>query len=162
MDIIKYPDPILLKACKEVTVFGPELKSLLESMYETMVFSRGVGLAANQVGLNHRMFVMQMGEEKLFIVNPKITRRSDLPANLKEGCLSAPGEFLILSDRTWWVEVEFHNEKGELNRRVFAAIYSVCAQHEIDHLDGKSHLQSRSLGKKRRMELAKKWGFKVK
>jgi peptide deformylase len=163
MVILKYPDPILFKVCKEVTVFGSELKILLDSMHETMVAQRGMGLSANQVGLTQRMFVMQtLDEDKLFVINPKITARSIAPANLKEGCLSAPGEFLTLPDRSSWVTLEFQNEKGEPQRRVFQAIFSVCVQHEIDHLDGKSHLQARSLGKKRRIELAHKWGFKVK
>lgn len=163
MEIVKYPDPALFKVCKEVTVFGPELLVLLNSMHATMVMQRGIGLAANQVGLKFRMFVMKtLDEDKLFVVNPKIRSRSVAPANLKEGCLSAPGEFLMLSERSSWVELEFQNERGEPQRRVFSAIFAVCAQHELDHLDGKSHLQSKSLPKSRRIELARKWGFKVK
>lgn len=163
MEILKYPDPILFKACKEVTVFGPELKILLDAMHATMVVQKGMGLAANQVGLNHRMFVMQsLDEDKLFIVNPKIRSRSIAPASIREGCLSAPGEFLVLQERSSWVEIEFQNETGEHQRRIFNAIFAVCVQHEMDHLDGKSHLQSKTIPKKRRIELANKWGFKVK
>jgi len=163
VDVLKFPDPNLFIVCKEVSVFGAELKVLLTAMYSTMKDNRGIGLAANQVGLNLRMFVMEgPKEEKILLVNPKITKKSEAPANLKEGCLSAPGEFLILSDRASWVEVQFQNEKGEPQRRVFHGIHAVCAQHEIDHLNGKSHLQSKTIPKAKRKELAKKWGLKLK
>lgn len=163
MKILKFPDPALFKVCKEVTVFGPELKTLLDSMWETMVSGNGVGLAANQVGLTFRMFVM-LGPngEKMYIVNPKILRRSVIPVNLKEGCLSAPGEFLVLGERVAWVKLKYQDETGKEHETVLKDIHSVCVQHETDHLDGKSHLQAKSLGKTKRKELAKKWGIKLK
>lgn len=163
MDVLRYPDPNLFIICKEVTVFGPELKVLLEAMYVTMQDSKGLGLASNQVGLNLRMFVMQGPDlKKLYLVNPKITKRSEAPANLKEGCLSAPGEFLVLSERATWVEVQFQDEKGKSHKKVFHGLHAVCVQHEIDHLLGKSHLQSKSIPKAKRKELAKRWGIKLK
>ena len=163
MEIFKYPHPVLFTPCKEVAVFGQELLVLLNSMHATMIMERGMGLAANQVGLSMRMFVMEKPDEgKLFVINPKIKSRSKAPANLKEGCLSAPGEFLKLEERSSWVEVEFQNERGEPQRRMFGGIFAVCVQHEMDHLDGKSHLQSKSIPKSKRIELARKWGFKLK
>ena len=163
MKILKFPSPELFQTCTEVSVFGPELKVLLDSMWETMVAGNGMGLAANQVGLTFRMFTMLGPEgEKLYIVNPKIIKKSIIPANLQEGCLSAPGEMLILQDRVSWVTVKFQDETGKEHERVFKGIHSVCVQHETDHLDGKSHLQSKSLNKAKRKSLAKKWGIKVK
>lgn len=161
MNILKFPSEELFKVCTEVTVFGPELKILLDSMWETMVVGNGIGLAANQVGLTFRMFTMLgPNDEKLYLVNPKIVSRSTVPANMREGCLSAPGEFLVLSERASWVKVEFQDETGEVKQRVFRDIHSVCVQHEIDHLDGKSHLQAESLHTAKRKELEKKWGIK--
>jgi peptide deformylase len=161
MEILKYPHPSLFKKCDPVTVFGPELKVLLDSMYEIMVEKHGMGLAANQVGLLYSMFVMlTWDEDVLYVINPRIIRKSLVSAKLSEGCLSAPGEYLQLDERSEWVEIEFQNEKGELQKRVFNAIFAVCVQHEMDHLNGKSHLQSRSLPKMKRKMLAKKWGFK--
>jgi peptide deformylase len=163
MEILKFPNKNLFEACKAVTVFEDELKTLLESMWELMIAKGGLGLAANQVGLNYRMFVMAgKDNEKLFIVNPILVQKSVFPANMKEGCLSAPGEFLRLSDRASWVQVQFHDEKGNLQRRVFQDLHAVCAQHEMDHLDGKSHLMSNSIPKVQRRALAKKWGLRVK
>lgn len=162
MDILKYPDQSLFEICKEVAVFGPELKVLLESMWETMKNNKGIGLAANQVGLQYRMFVMSgPDDQKFFIVNPKITRTSKSTLDYAEGCLSAPGEFLKLF-RPAWAQVECQNEKGEKQVYLFKGIFSVCVQHEMDHLDGKSHLENKAIPKKTRIMLAKKWGFKLK
>jgi peptide deformylase len=161
MEILKFPDPSLFRKCDEVTVFGPELKILLEGMWEAMLKRGGLGLAANQVGLHCRMFVMGgVDSEKLYIINPKVVKKSEICANLKEGCLSAPGEFLVLGERSSWIQIDFQDEKGQMNRRVFQGLHSVCVQHEMDHLDGKSHLQSKSIPKAQRKALAKKWGIK--
>ena len=161
MEILKYPHPSLFKVCEPVTVFGEELAVLLNSMHETMVANNGIGLAANQVGIHLRMFTMLgPNDQPLKLVNPVITKRSQAPANLREGCLSAPGEFLMLSERASWVEVSFQDEKGVKHVKVFKGIHAVCVQHETDHLNGKSHLESNSIHKARRKELAKKWGFK--
>lgn len=161
MEILRFPHSLLLQSCAPVRVFGPELKKLLELMWETMDKANGLGLAGNQAGLSYAMFVMQgPNDEKLFIVNPRTIKKSAVPANLKEGCLSAPGEFLILSDRASWIEVSFQDETGLEKTRVFHGLYAVCVQHEMDHLLGKSHLQSITIPKTKRRELAKKWGLK--
>lgn len=163
MKILKFPDQYLFTRCPEVTVFGPELKVLLESMWDAMVAGNGMGLAANQVRLLFKMFVMLGPEnEKIFMVNPTIIKRSVVAANLKEGCLSAPGELLVLEERASWIRLKYQDETGKEIERVFKGIHAVCVQHEIDHLDGKSYLQSKSIHKARRKELAKKWGIKLK
>lgn len=158
MEILKFPHPNLFKVCTEVTVFSDELKILLESMWETMIKNNGVGLAANQVNLNFSMFVMQgPDKEKIFLVNPKIIKKSIVKLNTKEGCLSAPGEFIALPGRSSWVQIEYQNENGKLQKRTFHGIYSICVQHETDHLLGKCYMQSYSLPRSKRKELAKKW-----
>ena len=161
MQILKYPSPALFVVCSEVTIFGPELKILLDSMWDAMVEGHGMGLAANQVGLTFRMFVM-LGpdEEKIYLVNPKILSRSIVSANLPESCLSAPGEMLTLDERASWAKIEFQNETGEKKERIFHGIHSVCVQHETDHLNGLSHLQSKSIKTAKRKILAKKWGLR--
>lgn len=161
MEVLKYPDPSLLKVCEPVTVFGPELKALLDGMWDAMLKRGGLGLAANQVGLHFRGFVMAgVDSERLYIINPRFVKKSEAPAFLKEGCLSAPGEFLILAERMSWVQVDFQDEKGQMTRRVFHGIQAVCVQHEMDHLVGKSHLMSNSIPKAKRKELCKRWGLK--
>ena len=161
MEIVKFPDPRLLVPCKEVTVFGPELLVLLEAMWEAMKAAGGIGLASNQVGLTHRMFVMEGNAgEKIFLVNPVVTKTSRAFSCYKEGCLSAPGEYVFLGDRNSWVQVEYFTELGQKRMAVFNEIWSVCVQHEIGHLDGKSFMESKTIPRLRRKELAKKWGLK--
>lgn len=161
MKVLKFPHPALFKVCQPVTVFDTELKVLLDTMYRTMQASNGVGLAANQVGLEYRMFVMESLEGRVNLVNPKITKTSMVVALRGEGCLSAPGEFIITGNRHDWVEVSFQDEKGTPKVRVFKGIHSVCVEHEIEHLDGKSFMNSKAIPKARRKELAKKWGIKL-
>lgn len=163
MKILKYPDPILLQPCAPVLSFDEALKAQLDEMWETMVAAEGLGLAANQVGILQRMFTMSDADGgKLYIINPVILKRSEIPAAKPEGCLSAPGEFLELDERAEWVQVEFQDETGAAKQRVFHGIHSVCVQHEMDHLDGKTHLLSPTLSSKDRKKLAKKWGLKLK
>ncbi len=161
MDILKFPHPNLFIKCRPVTVFGPELLVLLEGMWDTMLKAKGLGLASNQVGLDYTMFTMiGPADEKYFIINPKVKKRSSMTANLNEGCLSAPGEFVKLRERSRWIEIEYQNEKGEPQIALFKGVHAVCVQHEMDHLVGRSHLQSASLSGPLRRELAKKWGLK--
>ena len=161
MEILKYPNKSLFNVCKEVTVFGPELKVLLESMWDAMSDKRGMGLASNQVGLDYRMFTMVGPEnEKLFIVNPKVVAKSSTSANLKEGCLSAPGEFLVLPERSHIIQILYNDETGGLRTGIFRDLHAVCVQHEMDHLEGKSHLQSKSLTRQMRRQMCRKWGIK--
>jgi peptide deformylase len=161
MEILKFPHPHLLEKTEEVTVFGEELKTLLDAMWDTMSEHHGMGLAANQVGLSQRMFVMEGPDGKRFnFVNPVITSSSSAPANMREGCLSAPGDYVIVPDRAQWVQVNYEDEEGKSQSRVFQGIYAVCVQHEIDHLDGKAYLENKSIPKATRKPLASKWGLK--
>ena len=163
MEILKFPDPALFEVCKEVTVFGSELKILLDAMWETMVKANGVGLASNQCGLTFRMLTMiGPNDEKLYIVNPVIIGRSLVPANLREGCLSSPGIFLVLGERVSWVKVKYQDEIGKEQERVFHGIHSVCIQHECQHFLGESFMQSKSIPRAKRKELAKNWDLKLK
>lgn len=161
MVILKFPNPKLFTKCVPVNVFGPELKTLLEAMYETMIENNGLGLSSNQVGLDYTMFTMTgPSQEKLFIVNPKIVKISPFSANLPEGCLSAPGTIVKLKERPRWIVIAFQNEKGEVKVEKFTGIHAVCVAHEMDHLRGKSFLLSKSIPKDERKGLHQKWGIK--
>jgi len=137
MKIIKYPDPRLLQVCAPVLEISESTKSTLDEMWEIMVAHEGMGLAANQVGIMYRMFVMTgLIGEKIYFINPKILNRSSVPAEKTEGCLSAPGKYLKVEERAQWVQVQYQDENGVENIRVFDGIHAVCVQHEIDHLLG--------------------------
>jgi peptide deformylase len=162
MKVLKFPDPALFKVCIPVTVFETELKLLLDNMYRTMHTANGVGLAANQVGLEFRMFVMDTeAGERINVVNPIITKKSLVTCLFKESCLSAPGEQVVTGSRHEWVEMQFQNEKGEARLRIMKGIDAICIEHEIEHLDGKSFMESKTIPKTKRKELAKKWGLKM-
>lgn len=158
--ILKFPNPLLFKKASDVYVFEDELRTLLDSMWETMEANNGLGLAANQIGLNLSMLVMKGPNGRLNMVNPHIVTKSKLTANLKEGCLSAPGDFIIVPDRVEWVQVRYQDEKGEWGTIVLKGLYSVCFQHELEHLQGKSFMENKSISKHIRRTLAKKWGLK--
>jgi len=150
---------MLFHKCANVTVFGEELKVLLEAMYETMINAKGLGLSANQVSLDLNAFVMIGPKDaKMFIVNPKVISRSEVQANIFESCLSAPNEAVKLFERSQWVQVTFQDETGKTHTKTFMGIYSVCCDHEMDHLAGRSFLQSKSIDKAIRKEFAKKYG----
>jgi peptide deformylase len=158
VQILEYPHPSLFTVCQEVAVFDSKLKDLLDEMWTTMIKANGLGLAANQVNYLINAFVMNgQNGERYNIINPKLVRRSIAYADTKEGCLSAPGEFVVVRDRSLWALVTYQDENGHPRGQVFHDIYAVVIQHEMDHLMGKSHLQSLSIPKKHRQALARKW-----
>lgn len=162
MEILRFPHPALLKPCKEVTVFGEELKLILDTMYETMVQAKGIGLAANQVGLDICAFVMVANGERVDLVNPVVTGNSRHLSYLEEGCLSAPGERLDTGNRFSWVNVRYQDSDGTKQSQLFGGVESVCVQHELEHLQGKAFFQTNTITKTKRIRLCKKWGLKLK
>jgi len=161
LKILQFPHPALFTPCYEVPKegFNAELIKNLDAMWDTMIDAEGLGLAANQVGLFDKMFVMRgpLGYfDKLYFVNPKITWESSDKSTITEGCLSAPGEFLSLG-RSNTVIVKYQDEKGVSKERFFTGVHAVCVLHEIEHLNGVSFMQHDSIPKKMRKELAKKW-----
>lgn len=99
----------------------------------------GIGLAANQVGLPYRLFVMR-GEPMIVCFNPRIVDVSEEQVLLEEGCLSYPG-MLIKVKRPKKIKVRFANEYGEVITRTFDGMSARCFQHELDHLDGVTMLE---------------------
>jgi peptide deformylase len=140
LKIVYYPDPILTTPTEKVIDFNAELEFLAEEMFNIMEQERGIGLSANQVGLNKSMFVMNCeGMAKVFI-NPtcfSITREC---VSTEEGCLSFPKDFLVPVTRPKSITVNYQNIKGEKEGIHLTGLQSVCAQHEIDHLNGKTFL----------------------
>lgn len=130
-----YGDPILRKKAKKVEVFDENLNDILEEMIETMYLGDGVGLAAPQVGLSLRIFVMDWGEGPLKVVNPEILEFSEEKVVDEEGCLSLPEIFEDV-ERSKWVKVRFQDEKGNIHERIFEDYPARIFQHEYDHLEG--------------------------
>lgn len=113
---------------------------LEKQMIDFMLNNRGIGLAANQIGMTKRVFVMGSenisGFPKPFaLFNPRIVEQSTTTVLDQEGCLSYPGLYLTVK-RPEWVIAEYQNSKGDLIEARFEGYLSKCFQHELDHLDG--------------------------
>mgnify|MGYP001205401055 CR=1 FL=1 len=138
MKILEYPDPFLFKKVDSVSVFDESLKKQALDMIDTMNNSNGVGLSANQVGINKRIFVMNcVGEESptYVFINPIIKNNQSEDCVDKEGCLSFPGLYIDVK-RKKSVVVQWQDLDGSFQEKEFFGLEAVCVQHEIDHLDG--------------------------
>ena len=138
--ILKYGEPVLEQAAEPVTEFDtPELHELISDMWETMYASKGVGLAAPQIGVAKRVSVIDtsVGEDeskKVVIINPEILSKEGSQTG-EEGCLSIPG-FREPLTRANKVNVRAQNEKGETVELDGEELLARAFQHEIDHLNG--------------------------
>ena len=129
-----YGDDILRKKSKVVDDINPRILLLIKDMIETMYHSKGVGLAAPQVGILKRIAVIDVGDGPITIINPQIVEmQGSLLAS--EGCLSIPGNQKNVC-RPVKVTVKALNEKGEPIEIVGEDLLARALCHEIDHLDG--------------------------
>ena len=135
--IRQYPDPVLRLEAQEVQEFDDDLAQLVERMKRLMQDARGVGLAANQVGVLRRVFVIQAAEdeEPRALVNPVIVDRSDEAESDDEGCLSMQG-VVVGVERRVRVRIEALTAQGGSLEIDFEGLPARVAQHELDHLDG--------------------------
>ena len=129
------PDEVLTKKCREVTEFDERLWILLDDMYDTMKEKNGVGLAAPQVGILRRVVVIDVGEGKIELVNPKIIARSKETETTDEGCLSLPGAAGLVK-RPKSVTVSAQDRQGNEFQMAGQGLLARAFCHELDHLDG--------------------------
>lgn len=133
--ITEYPAKVLAEIGKPVTDFDEELEKLCEEMFETMYDAEGVGLAAPQIGLNLRLFVMDCEGIKLIAANPEIISRQGEDTG-QEGCLSV-GKVPAVVTRAERAVLKAQDVKGEWFEREAEGYAARCFQHETDHCDGK-------------------------
>ncbi len=148
-------DPILRRRAAEIEQVDDSIRKLAAEMFETMYAAEGIGLAAPQVGVSVRLFVMdcqQPDEEPRAVINPIIVESSGSD-RAEEGCLSIPGLSADV-DRAEKIIMEGLNLEGEPIRIEAAGLQARCIQHEIDHLDGVLFIDRLS-PMKRRMLLSK-------
>ncbi|MEO1549279.1 MAG: peptide deformylase [Pseudomonadota bacterium] len=139
--ILIHPDPRLKKTCPPVAEVTDAVRRLADDMLETMYDAPGVGLAAPQVGVLTRMFVMdcnreEAGQAPTVVINPQITWHSDETATYEEGCLSIPEIFEDVT-RPERIRLAFTDQHGAAREEEYEGLWATCAQHEIDHLNGK-------------------------
>ena len=135
--ILTDKDPALHKVCKPVTAFDAKLHKLLDDMRETLIDSNGVGLAAPQVGILRRVFLVDVGlngEDILECINPEILE-TDGEQEGAEGCLSVPGRYGLVK-RPYWVKIRAQDRNGDWFEAEGEELIGRCFCHEYDHLDG--------------------------
>lgn len=136
MDIKKYGNPVLRKKSEEVKEINEEIKNMLNDMVETMHKAEGVGLAAPQVGINLRMFVLDIADGKIRrVVNPEFIEMSEKIVENEEGCLSVPGIYKKVK-RPEAVKIKYLNQNGEEVIEEADGLLARALQHEYDHLEG--------------------------
>ena len=135
--ILTDKDPALHKVCKEVTAFDEKLHKLLDDMREPRIDSGGVGLAAPQVGILRRVFLVDVGldgEEIIEFINPQILE-TDGEQEGPEGCLSVPGKYGLVK-RPYYAKVRAQDRYGNWFEAEGEELIGRCFCHEYDHLDG--------------------------
>ena len=151
LPIIGYGNPILKITSKDINNSYPNLKKLINDMYETMYNANGVGLAAPQIGKSIRLFIIdtapflnideneiegiKVESIKQTFINPVIIQESGDSWSFEEGCLSIPH---IREDvkRKSDINIEFYDENFTLNKKSFSGIVARVIQHEYDHIQG--------------------------
>ena len=138
-------DPVLHRRCADVTEFDRDLRRLVLDMFASMREADGVGLAANQIGVDARVFVIDcpdaVGDDVVgYVVNPVLTLPGpvgDEPAEevTEEGCLSVPGPYADLG-RAFRARVDGVDVNGDPVTIEATGMAARCLQHEVDHLDG--------------------------
>ena len=138
-EILKYPNIALETSTNSVSEITSDIIKKVDSMVETMYQNKGIGLAANQVGLESSILVFDCSEEldePHCLINPKLIKGNGTVI-ISEGCLSFPGVNMHVS-RFEKIVVEYMDLNGQVLKRTFKDLESICVQHEIDHLEGKT------------------------
>jgi peptide deformylase len=152
LDIRVLGDPILRKETTPLGAVTEEIRRLIDDMFETMYAAKGIGLAAPQVGRTERITVIDVDEQRLALINPRVVLHEG-ETRAEEGCLSIPDIYGEV-DRAQRVVVEALDRDGKTITVEGTDLLARCLQHEIDHLDGKLFIDYLSV-LKRRAALAK-------
>jgi peptide deformylase len=136
LKIAKYPDTVLRKTAKPVVEFNDVLTKLADDMAKVMYQDDGVGLAAPQVSIGQRVFVVGLGEGQYkAYINPEITFYSKDKITNEEGCLSLPEIFGNVT-RPKKIHIKYQDLEGKKHKEKLSSFESLVAQHEFDHLNG--------------------------
>ena len=143
--IVEVPDPRLRLVSRPVEAFDDHLRGFVADLYETMYAAHGIGLAAIQVGVDQRVLVIDLQEEKdeddkpirnpHAYINPEIMDVSDELSVYNEGCLSIPEQYAEVA-RPARCRVRWRDERGGSHEAELDGLLATCMQHEVDHLNG--------------------------
>jgi peptide deformylase len=161
-NVILHPDPVLKQVSSPIGAIDSDITAQAKKMLDTMYAAKGIGLAANQVNIANRMFVMDVdpncwkyknadakileiegayrdGEDMqpnpLVMINPEIVKKSEQKSVYLEGCLSLPQQYADV-ERPAHVTVEYVDLDGNKQLLDASGLVSHCVQHELDHLNG--------------------------
>lgn len=142
--IVEIPDPRLRTISTPVAEVDDDVRALIDDMFDTMYASRGIGLAAIQIGIAKRILVIDLQEEdedgkpvrepRVFI-NPEIVETADDSNIYNEGCLSVPDQYAEV-ERPATCRVRWLDETGAAHDERLEGLLATCIQHEMDHLEG--------------------------
>ncbi len=138
--VVRYPHPTLRYKSKPIRRVDFEFQSIVRRMFELMYEERGIGLAANQVDLPYRFFIINLSgdatqkDEEFVFINPEILAKKGTEED-KEGCLSLPGISAVVR-RSAEIEISAYNLRGEEVHWRLKGLFARAFQHEYDHLDG--------------------------
>lgn len=133
--ILKEGDEILAKPAKEVKAINHRIREILDDMLETMRDSDGLGIAAPQVGVPRRMFIVEIEDRLVEMINPNILEMSGSQMG-EEGCLSVPGVVGTV-ERPAYVKMSGQDREGNLQTVEGSELFAVALCHEYDHLEGR-------------------------
>jgi peptide deformylase len=153
LEVLHFPDERLRTVAKPVAQVTPQIKQIVEDMFDTMYEEEGIGLAATQVNIHQRIVVIDVSEdrnERLVLINPEIIETSGLET-MEEGCLSVPDTRADVQ-RADHIKVRALNLDGETIEFEAEELLAVCIQHELDHLNGKLFIDYLSPLKRQRIK----------
>jgi peptide deformylase len=158
LTIVEYPDKRLKEKSKEIEKFDKELHKLLDAMYETMIGSNGIGLAAIQVGHAKRALILNIPDENdeqsvdtlIEMINPVITQTNGV-TTYQEGCLSVPS-FYEDVERHENITVNYQDRDGNTKIMEADGLLSIAIQHEMDHLEGILFIDKLSYSRRKKFE----------
>ena len=158
LPVVVYPDKRLKLISKAVEEFNTDLHAFLDDMYDTMMQSNGIGLAAIQVAKAERILLLCIPDEEgeqdkvdlLEIINPQVSNTQGSIV-YQEGCLSVPSFYEDI-ERYEKLTLDYQDRHGKQMRLEAEGLLSVAIQHEIDHLDGKLFIEKLPYGRRKKFE----------
>lgn len=156
LKILRYPDPLLAKACAPVVVFDAELTAFAEALYAAMKRAPGIGITAGHVGKPIRLVILDLPElgGRRDFVNPEIIASSTETVSYEEGSVSMPGAIETIT-RPKSISLRYRDLKGSEHTIALRDFAAVCMQHEVDQLDGIFWIER--LSRLKRDRLVRRW-----
>ncbi|AQW85317.1 peptide deformylase [Campylobacter pinnipediorum subsp. caledonicus] len=168
LEVLSYPNKKLYEVSKEVTEFDDKLHKFLDDMYDTMIAKLGIGLAAIQVGVAKRIFIINLVNEDgiqdknelIEVINPVFEDKKG-ESIFQEGCLSVP-DFYEEVKRAEWIKVSYQDRFGIHHSIEADGLLAIAFQHENDHLDGHLFIEKIGFTKRKKFDKEFKSGKKQK